>query len=131
LVEFIPKELAEGILYISMPYASVCHLCFCGCGMKVVTPLSPTDWRLLFDGETVSLDPSVGNWSYPCRSHYVLRANRVIWMGHLSEREIRRIRENDARDKARYYGSRFQNFPSSDTKVNLTDDSAGRRDDES
>ncbi len=25
----------------------------------------------MFDGETVSLAPSVGNWSYPCRSrHY-------------------------------------------------------------
>jgi hypothetical protein len=103
-VEFLPKPLAEGVLYVSILYATVSHLCFCGCGMRVVTPLSPTDWRLTFNGETVSLDPSVGNWSYPCRSHYILRANRVIWMGQMLEREIRAIREKDIRDKARYYG---------------------------
>jgi len=34
----------------------------------VVTPLSPTGWSLIFDGETVSLYPSIGNWNFPCRS---------------------------------------------------------------
>ena len=110
-VEFLPKPLAEGVLYVSIPYATASHLCFCGCGMRVVTPLSTTDWRLTFNGETVSLDPSVGNWSYPCRSHYILRANRVIWMGQISEREIRAIREKDIRDKARYYGDRSPGAP--------------------
>jgi len=125
-VEFLPKALAEGVLYISIPYATVSHLCFCGCGMRVVTPLSPTDWRLTFDGETVSLEPSVGNWSYPCRSHYVLRANRVIWMGQMSEREIRAIRERDARDKARYYGDRSRTPPTqAKSKINLMDDPIG------
>jgi Family of unknown function (DUF6527) len=35
------------------------NLCCCGCGEKVVTPLRPTDWKLIFDGKTISLDPSL------------------------------------------------------------------------
>ena len=105
-VEFMPNTLDEGVLYISMAYATASHMCFCGCGKKVVTPLSPTDWRLTFNGDTVSLDPSVGNWSFPCRSHYILQSNRVIWAGAMSDGQIRAGRENDARDKARYYRQR-------------------------
>lgn len=105
-VEFMPKALDEGVLYVSMTYATASHLCFCGCGKKVVTPLSPTDWQMTFDGDTVSLDPSVGNWSYACRSHYILHGNRIIWAGSMSAGQIRAIRENDARDKVRYYGHR-------------------------
>lgn len=105
-VEFMPKALDEGVLYVSMTYATASHMCFCGCGKKVVTPLSPTDWRLTFNGDTVSLDPSVGNWSYPCRSHYILRGNRVVWAGPMAAGQIRAVRESDARDKAHYYGQR-------------------------
>jgi Family of unknown function (DUF6527) len=105
-VEFMPKTLDEGVLYISMTYATASHICFCGCGKKVVTPVSPTDWRMTFNGDSVSLDPSVGNWSYPCRSHYILRGNRVIWAGAMTDSEIRTVREGDAQDKARYYQGR-------------------------
>jgi len=107
-VEFMPKVLADGVLYVSMTYATASHRCFCGCGMKVVTPLSPTDWRLTFDGDSVSLHPSIGNWSYPCRSHYVLRGNRVVWAGPMAASDIRAIRDADAREKKRYYGSQLK-----------------------
>lgn len=63
--EFIPAELQERTLYISIRFVTVSHLCPCGCKNKVVTPLKPTDWKLIFDGKTVSLHPSVGNWSFP------------------------------------------------------------------
>lgn len=107
-VEFMPKILDEGVLYVSTTYATVSHLCFCGCGMKVVTPLSPTDWQLTFNGDTVSLDPSIGNWSYPCRSHYILRGNRVVWVGEMSDSQIRAGRARDVRDRTRYYEQRRQ-----------------------
>lgn len=107
-VEFMPAVLDEGALYVSMAYATASHLCFCGCGMKVVTPLSPTDWRLTFNGDTVSLDPSIGNWSYPCQSHYILRSNRVIWAGSMSAAQIRGVRISDAQEKMRYYEQRRQ-----------------------
>jgi hypothetical protein len=78
-VEFLPDKLEAGILYISMQYATASHKCCCGCGRDVVTPISPTDWQLMFDGKTISLKPSIGNWSYPGRSHYWIKGNRVVW----------------------------------------------------
>jgi len=80
-VEFLPDKLDPGILYVSMQYATASHKCCCGCGRDVVTPISPTDWQLMFDGRSVSLKPSIGNWSYPCRSHYWIKGNRVVWDG--------------------------------------------------
>ncbi len=117
-VEFIPKGLDDGVLYVSMTYATASHGCFCGCGKKVVTPLSPTDWRLTFDGDTVSLDPSIGNWSYPCRSHYILHNNRVRWAGPMSASEIRAVRERDGLAKKRYYGRRHRGEPATPTRPN-------------
>lgn len=103
-VEFIPEEKRDGILYISIPYATASHRCCCGCGNLVVTPLTPLDWRLIFDGESVSLDPSIGNWSFPCQSHYWITENRVRWAPKWSAREMEtgRTRERDA--KERYFG---------------------------
>jgi hypothetical protein len=40
-----PRELEPGVLYISMEYATAVHSCCCGCGERVVTPFTPTDWR--------------------------------------------------------------------------------------
>ncbi|MBK7970270.1 MAG: hypothetical protein IPK08_15745 [Bacteroidetes bacterium] len=61
-VEFIPDVIEGGVLYISIEYCTAIHKCACGCGNEVVTPLSPTDWEITFNGKTVSLDPSIGNW---------------------------------------------------------------------
>ncbi|WP_394854853.1 DUF6527 family protein [Citrobacter freundii] len=44
--EFIPEQLEEGILYVSMPYSTIAHLCACGCKNEVITPLSPLDWSM-------------------------------------------------------------------------------------
>ncbi|SRR5258708_26659348 len=76
-VEFIPEQLEEGILYLTVEYRTAVHKCVCGCGNKVVTPLSPTDWKMIFDGKTVSLYPSIGNWSFDCRSHYFITRNEI------------------------------------------------------
>ncbi len=67
-VEFIPDELEQGTVYISIRFATAAPLCCCSCGNKVVTPIRLTDWKLIFDGKTVSFDPSIGNWSVPCQS---------------------------------------------------------------
>jgi hypothetical protein len=56
-VEYIPERPEPGMLYVSVPYATVVHRCGCGCGNKVVTPLSPFDWKLAFDGKSISLYP--------------------------------------------------------------------------
>ncbi|WP_397469451.1 DUF6527 family protein [Pseudonocardia charpentierae] len=66
-----------------MQYATAVHLCACGCGFKVVTPLGRGGWRLTFDG-AVSLHPSVGNGQSRCRSHYVVRRNVIDWFPPIS-----------------------------------------------
>ena len=46
-VEFIPDELEQGTIYISIRFATASHLCICGCGNKVVTPIRPADFDTL------------------------------------------------------------------------------------
>jgi len=104
-VEYIPDKLRDGTLYISISFATAVHKCCCGCGNEVVTPISPTDWMLLFDGETVSLDPSIGNWNFPCQSHYWIKHNDVIWALRWSAKEIAAGRAADRLAKQRKYGS--------------------------
>lgn len=101
-VKSVPEKPAAGTLYVSMEYASVVHLCCCGCGSEVVTPLSPKDWKLSFNGESITLHPSIGNWSFPCRSHYWIRSNRVQWAGDMTDREIRDGRRHDQWDRTNH-----------------------------
>lgn len=98
-VESIPDVVQPGTVYVSIVYATAVHKCCCGCGQEVVTPLSPTDWKLVFDGETVSLDPSIGNWSFPCQSHYWITRDRVRWAEKWSKEEIAVGRAHDAAAK--------------------------------
>ena len=104
-VRHIPDRLDDGVLYISVEYGTVAHRCCCGCGEEVVTPLTPTDWRITFDGEAVSLAPSVGNWNRACRSHYIVERGRVIECGAWSDDEVAAERRRDRVAKARYYGA--------------------------
>lgn len=103
-VEFIPDDLKEGTIYVSIKFATAVHMCCCGCGKEVVTPLSPTDWKLIFDGKTISLDPSIGNWSFECQSHYWIRNNRVRPAARWSSEEIAAGRAHDRFAKNRYFG---------------------------
>lgn len=74
-VEYVPDVLLEGILYIS-EYGTAIHLCLCGCKNKTVTPLTDDMWSLSVNiNGAVSLSPSIGNYSFPCRSHYIITNN--------------------------------------------------------
>lgn len=102
-VTAIPAELHNGVLYVSLEYATALHLCCCGCGTEVVTPLNPSDWRITYDGETVSVCPSIGNWSFPCRSHYWIDRGRILWCGDWTKGQIERARDADRRAKRAQY----------------------------
>lgn len=102
-VDFIPDELKEQTLYISQTYSTAVHKCCCGCGREVVTPLSPTGWQLTFDGKTVSLFPSIGNWALPCQSHYFITSNKVIWAAKWTKKQIESGRAREANARARYF----------------------------
>jgi hypothetical protein len=41
-----------------------------------------------FDGETITLMPSIGNWELPCRSHYYIWKDTAEWASRYSEDEI-------------------------------------------
>src|SRR3954447_18777298 len=102
-VKHIPEQLEPGVLYISMEYGSAAHSCCCGCGEEVVTPFTPTDWKMTFDGETVSLWPSVGNWNQRCRSHYVIERGQVLGAGHWTDAQVAAERLRDKAAKALHY----------------------------
>src|SRR5581483_9243138 len=70
-----------------------------------VTPISPPEWHLTWDGDTVSLYPSVGNWQFPCRSHYWIRRNRIVWAGDVTKREITEARVRDSQQLEAYFSS--------------------------
>lgn len=103
-VSFIPETLNAGTLYISMEYKTAAHLCACGCGNEVHTPISPTDWKMTYDGDSVSLNPSIGNWDFPCRSHYFITRGKVCWAGNFTDEQITAVKEEDRRLKKAYYG---------------------------
>lgn len=105
-VELMPKELESGKLYVSMIYATTQHLCACGCGKKVVLPLSPAEWSLHFDGETVSMSPSVGNWEYECRSHYWINRSQIHWAKSWTREQIESGRKRDVAELEEYFEER-------------------------
>lgn len=86
-VHHIPEHLADGVLYVSVAFATALHRCCCGCGREVVTPLSPNDWRMTFDGESISLCPSIGNRNFECESHYYIRRSKIVWLRSFLETE--------------------------------------------
>jgi hypothetical protein len=104
-IELAPAELEDGVLYVSMAYGSAVHKCCCGCGEKVVTPFGRTDWILTFDGEAVSLHPSIGNWNFPCQSHYWIKENKVRWAPRMTREQIEAGRAADRLARTRYYAT--------------------------
>lgn len=94
-VDSFPSTMQPGVLYVSILYRTCGHLCCCGCGEEVVTPLSPARWAFTYDGRTASLSPSVGNWSLPCRSHYWISNDRIHWSRRYSAGEITSNRADD------------------------------------
>lgn len=95
----VPENLALGVIYVAAEHGVMMHLCACGCGSEVSLPLSPIDWRLTFDGDSISVSPSVGNWSLPCRSHYVIDRSQVQWAADWTDEEVEAGRSLDRRRK--------------------------------
>ena len=89
-VEAIPRlpEMEQDTLYVSMRFATLSHLCPCGCGRLVDVTLDPTGRSLTYDGEYLTLRPSIGV-KFPCRSHYSIIRNAIIWYPPISESERR------------------------------------------
>jgi hypothetical protein len=85
-VQYMPLRLDPGILYVAEEFNAAAHLCACGCGTIIRTPLNR--WRLTVTKNGPSLDPSVGNWQEPCQSHYWIENGQVKWAGKWTDEQI-------------------------------------------
>lgn len=92
------------MLYVSMEYATSVQSC--GCGEEVVAPFTRTDWKMTFDGETISLRPSIGNWTLECRPHYVIDRGKVTEAGPWSDEQLEAERRRDRSAKCVSMGRR-------------------------
>lgn len=105
-VDVMPKKLEPGVLYYAEKYNAAAHLCACGCGEKVPTPIKPSRWQLSETSHGPTLHPSIGNWQITCRSHYWLRNGRIEWAGQWSEDQIVAGRQAEQRRRAAYHAER-------------------------
>jgi len=102
-VEYIPDTIDVNTIYISISFSTAIHLCACGCGKEVVTPLSPTDWEITFNGKSISLYPSIGNWNFECKSHYWIRKSEILLAPKWTEIEIKENRKKDKKAKINFF----------------------------
>lgn len=102
-VEFMPSTLDPGVLYVSQKYQTAAHLCACGCGEKIRTQLGPLGWEFSNGRSGPSLNPSIGNWQKPCRSHYFIKSGIVVWAHALTEGEVLDGRHAEVRRRDRYF----------------------------
>jgi len=112
-VKYIPKEISAGVLYVAAEYGAALHTCACGCGARVSTPLGPTDWSLSEGSRGPTLEPSIGNWQLPCRSHYWIANGSVIWAEDWSEKRIEAGRAHERRRAEEYFMNRAPKPPTS------------------
>ncbi len=105
-VQYLPRELAPGILYVSEEFAVAGHLCACGCGNKVITPLGPAEWTFTERKGRPTLHPSIGNWQLPCRSHYVIAEGQIRWGDQWSAAQVAAGRRAEEKRRQTYYASR-------------------------
>lgn len=105
-VDVMPETIEAGRLYISKRFRTAAHLCACGCGSRVVTPLKPAKWQLIENDGLVSLSPSIGRWQLPCKSHYWIRDNQVLWSVAFSDKQMQAVLERDRHDLHAYYASK-------------------------
>ncbi len=113
-VKFIPKVLSPSILYVSREFEIAIHLCPCGCGSKIRTPLGPVDWKLRETKNGPSLYPSIGNWQLPCQSHYWIKNGYIQWADSWNKKKIAKSWNADQARRIAYY-----NQKQSDTTLNL------------
>lgn len=105
-VQYIAKVLEPGVLYLAAEFDIAAHLCACGCGTKVTTPLGPTEWQVTETKSGPSVWPSIGNWQLPCRSHYVISGGQIRWAGQWSDERIQAGRNAEQRRREAYYAAR-------------------------
>lgn len=74
------SSMKPNTIYIDIEHNVCSHLCPCGCNEEIITPLSRNHgWTLTYDGDSISLSPSIGNGAYKCKSHYFIKNSEIVW----------------------------------------------------
>lgn len=107
-VLYMPEELEPSVLYVSEEFGAAAHLCPCGCGSKVRTPLGPTDWALEETDNGPTLYPSIGNWQLPCQSHYWITEGQVVWSSKLTPKQIAAVYRAEEKRWSAYNDSLYR-----------------------
>lgn len=102
-VHYMPKELKPGVLYVSEEFGAAAHLCACGCGSKIRTPLGPTEWAFEETDRGPTLYPSVGNWQQSCQSHYWIYRGEIRWADKWTPEQIAASRRKEEKRRRTYY----------------------------
>jgi hypothetical protein len=102
-VRYMPKQLKPDVLYVSEEFDIAMHLCPCGCGSKIKTPLGPTEWSFQETDSGPSLDPSVGNWQQACKSHYWIYRGEIRWAKKWTPEQIASGRRHEEERRRAYY----------------------------
>lgn len=102
-VHYMPNQLKPSVLYVSEEFGTAAHLCACGCGTKIRTPLGPTEWSLKVSEEGPTLYPSIGNWQQSCKSHYWIKRGEIIWSEQWTQEEINVGRRYEQARRRSYY----------------------------
>jgi hypothetical protein len=102
-VHYMPKRLEPGVLYMSEEFGTAAHLCACGCGAKIRTPLGPTEWNIEETSAGPTLRPSVGNWQQACQSHYWIWEGEIRWADRWTPEQILAGRRREEQVRKAYY----------------------------
>jgi hypothetical protein len=100
-VQYMPTALEPGLLYVAEQFKAAAHLCACGCGTVVRTPLNR--WTLIETENGPSLKPSIGNWEESCQSHYWIESGRVRWDKKWMPEQIAAGRRHEEQRRRAYY----------------------------
>jgi hypothetical protein len=75
-------KMEEHHVYISEHFGVALHRCLCGCGVETVMPLDciidgkDLGWHMIKESNgTISFTPSIANYQFPCKSHYIITKN--------------------------------------------------------
>ncbi len=109
-LETFPEILENGNFYYSKRFSLGKHLCACGCGSVINTPVTPLDWKLKYSVAGISLYPSIHNRNLPCNSHYFIRGGKTLWSYFVSDEDNAESIRRERRARSVYQHADKGNF---------------------
>jgi hypothetical protein len=79
LVNRIPTQIEDGVVYHTKEFELAGLLCACGCGHRV-TLLVPDSHQVWDEDGYATVRPSIGVFDAACKSHYIITAGAVQWL---------------------------------------------------